>query len=427
VKRLLSVLWLFCCGLAWGSLPRDSFARLDYAALYQDLTWGTTAGVSLVNGTNWFQLNLVSLSGVYTYPTVTQMLPVTVNFTYDDNRNLLADGTRNFTYDDANRLIEVYVTNSWNNWRSTYAYDGLSRRRIRQDYTRQGSSWVLNNETHYIYGGSTVIQERNALNQPTVTYTRGNGLLARTDSNGTCYYHADGNHNVTALVNSQGTLVARYIYDPYGNLLEEWGAMADANVYRFASQEVHPLSGLYAYPFRFYDPNLGRWINRDPIGFWGGRNPFAFVGNNPINCVDPLGLSWYGDVFNYVGDEELMVADAIKQFFLGPPGGVQLKDPDILRAGSGLIEPIRDANGNDITSALLAQVATSLVTATLMGPEREGATIFGNAVKCKRLAKLGDAAKAVEEALAVEGGAQLPATLYHYTGEGNVANILEKG
>ena len=260
------------------------------AALYQDLTWGTTAGVSLLDGTNWFQLNMVSLSGVYTYPTVTQMLPVSVNFTYDDNRNLLSDGTRNFTYDDANRLVEIYVTNSWNNWRSTYAYDGLSRRRIRKDYTWQSNSWSLNNETHYLYAGSTVIQERNSLNQPTVTYTRGNGLLARTDTNGTCYYHIDGNHNVTALVNSQGTLVARYIYDPYGNLLESWGSMADANLYRFASQEVHPLSGLYAYPFRFYDPNLGRWINRDPIGFWGGRNPFVFVGNNPINAVDPDGL-----------------------------------------------------------------------------------------------------------------------------------------
>lgn len=261
------------------------------AALYRDLTWGTTAGVSLADGTNWFQLNMVSLSGVYTYPTVTQMLPVTVSFTYDDNRNLLSDGTRNFTYDDANRLIEIYVTNSWNNWRSTYAYDGLSRRRIRQDYTRQGSNWVLNNETRYLYAGSTVIQERNSINQPTVTYTRGNGLLARTDTNGTCYYHVDGNHNVTALVNSQGTLVARYIYDPYGNLLESWGSMADANRYRFASQEVHPLSGLYAYPFRFYDPNLGRWINRDPIGFLGGRNPFAFVGNNPISRIDPFGLA----------------------------------------------------------------------------------------------------------------------------------------
>jgi RHS repeat-associated protein len=103
----------------------------------------------------------------------------------------------------------------------------------------------------------------------------------------------DGNHNVTALVNSQGTLVARYIYDPYGNLLESWGSLADANLYRFASQEVHPQSGLYAYTFRFYDPNLGRWINRDPIGFLGGRNPFVFAGNNPINNADPYGLDFH--------------------------------------------------------------------------------------------------------------------------------------
>ena len=155
--------------------------------------------------------------------------------------------------------------------------------------TRGRPGWSLSDETHYIYPGNSVIQERNSLNQTKVSYTRGFGLLARTDStNGSLYYHTDGNDNVTALVNGQGTLVARYTYDPFGNLIGKHGSLADVNLYRFASQEVHPPSGLYAYTYRFYDPNLQRWINKDPIGFAGGRNPFAFVGNNPINNVDPL-------------------------------------------------------------------------------------------------------------------------------------------
>jgi RHS repeat-associated protein len=44
------------------------------------------------------------------------------------------------------------------------------------------------------------------------------------------------------------------------------------------------------YGFRFYDPNLQRWLNRDPIQEWGGLNLFGFVGNNPLNIADWLGL-----------------------------------------------------------------------------------------------------------------------------------------
>jgi len=125
-----------------------------------------------------------------------------------------------------------------------------------------------------------------------VTYTRGFSLLARTDSNGTLFYHLDGNNNVTALVDANGTRKAHYTYDSFGNLIEKSGPMADANLYRFAAKEVHPLSGLYSYLYRFYDANLQRWLSKDPIGLRGGRNVFAFVGNSPISRIDPLGLDF---------------------------------------------------------------------------------------------------------------------------------------
>jgi RHS repeat-associated protein len=117
-------------------------------------------------------------------------------------------------------------------------------------------------------------------------------LLARTDASGSTYYHADAAGNITAMADTSGNVVARYLYDPYGNLLGKWGALADANRYRFSSKEIHPNSGLYYYGFRFYEPNLQRWLNRDPIGERGGVNLYGFVGNRTVDQVDLLGLQY---------------------------------------------------------------------------------------------------------------------------------------
>jgi RHS repeat-associated protein len=64
-----------------------------------------------------------------------------------------------------------------------------------------------------------------------------------------------------------------------------------ANTYRFSSKEVDWRTGQYYYGYRYYDPNLQRWLNHDPIGERGGINLYRFVENNPVNRVDPLGLA----------------------------------------------------------------------------------------------------------------------------------------
>jgi RHS repeat-associated protein len=123
------------------------------------------------------------------------------------------------------------------------------------------------------------------------------GLLARSDgySTGTGnwstnnYYFADGNGNITHLVNAAQTLAASYRYDPFGNLISSSGTLASANVYRFSSKEFMVNSGMYYYLYRFYDPNLQRWINKDPIGEIGGMNAYGFLANSPLNRVDSLG------------------------------------------------------------------------------------------------------------------------------------------
>jgi RHS repeat-associated protein len=67
------------------------------------------------------------------------------------------------------------------------------------------------------------------------------------------------------MVNSSQSSVASYRYDPYGNTTSSSGSLATANVYRFSSKAIHVNSGMYYYGHRFYDPNLQRWLNRDPL------------------------------------------------------------------------------------------------------------------------------------------------------------------
>jgi RHS repeat-associated protein len=167
--------------------------------------------------------------------------------------------------------------------------------------------WVLASRTLYLYDGNLVIRERDGNNFPTVSYTRGRdlsgslqgaggigGLLAfsqiPTPSPRHSYYHADGNGNITMLIDSVQLAAAKYLYDPFGNTLSASGPVAEANLYRFSSKEQHISSSVLSYGYRRYQPFLQRWTNRDPIEEGGGLNLYAIVANDPINQVDPFGL-----------------------------------------------------------------------------------------------------------------------------------------
>src|SRR5437868_5740827 len=84
-------------------------------------------------------------------------------------------------------------------------------------------------------------------------------------------------------------MVAKYRYDAFGRAISSGGTLASANVYRFSSKEIHVNSGMHYYLYRFYDPNLQRWIKRDPIGEEGGYNLYSFCENEPLGGVDSFG------------------------------------------------------------------------------------------------------------------------------------------
>ena len=101
------------------------------------------------------------------------------------------------------------------------------------------------------------------------------------------FYDAYG--NVMGYWNAQGNVVAEYTYDAFGKMLSSSGPMADVFLFRYSTKYYDPETGLYYYGYRFYSPELMRWITRDPIGEEGGVNLYAMCCNASISDFDILG------------------------------------------------------------------------------------------------------------------------------------------
>jgi RHS repeat-associated protein len=110
------------------------------------------------------------------------------------------------------------------------------------------------------------------------------------------YVQQDANWNVTALINTSGSVVERYVYDPYGKpsfLNASWTTLsgsAYAWIYLHQGGRYDTTSLLYNFRMRHYSPSLGRWVQIDPLRHAAGdTNLYRFVRDNPIFYTDPSG------------------------------------------------------------------------------------------------------------------------------------------
>ena len=95
--------------------------------------------------------------------------------------------------------------------------------------------------------------------------------------------------SVRLVINSStGTVAQRLDYDEYGNVLNDSNPGFQPFAYAGGFYDVD--TGLVRFGARDYDAAVGRWIQSDPIGFQGGLDTYAYVGNNPVVYIDPWGL-----------------------------------------------------------------------------------------------------------------------------------------
>ena len=243
-----------------------------------------------------FQNELIT----YDYNNVSQLLSSTnpsKAFTYDADGNMTQGYTPEgymFTavYDAENRLKSVEYTGSGGVVHKTeYLYSG-------NDFLAESKKYengVLTSDTRFIRDGLLTLQERNASNNVIRENVWGSdigsgigGLLNLRQGGQDYSYLYDGKGNVTALIDGSQAADATYTYDVFGNLIVKIGSLNQP--VQFSTKTYDEKTGLLYYGYRFYSPMMGRWITRDPLGETGGINLYGFVGNNPINSLDTLGL-----------------------------------------------------------------------------------------------------------------------------------------
>lgn len=291
----------------------DGTHAYGYDALYQLISAAHPTSSYIPEKNETFSYDPVgnrgadSISSNYVYDAANQLTSnSSYTFTYDSNGNLTAktnvatSQTTNYIFDDEDQLTQITFPDGN---MLAFKYDALGRR-----IEKQFGSAINPTVTRYIYSGPDIVAILDGNNNLVSLFTQGPGadepLYVRQASGAEYSLHADGLGSIAAHADAAGNLVERIVYNSFGR-----GVIADVrgqdvvfssvsitgSPYSFTGREWDFEAGLYYYRARYYSPDTGRFLSRDPISFAGGdTNLYRYVANSPTNARDPLGTGAFG-------------------------------------------------------------------------------------------------------------------------------------
>jgi RHS repeat-associated protein len=235
--------------------------------------------------------------------------PATQNFSHDADGNLTNDSVWTYIWDGENRLIRMIAfTTVGPQQRLDFEYDWRGRRISKKVWNNTAGSGSPTVDQRFLYDGWNLLTIVDSSGAAAHSFQWGTDLSGSIQgaggvgglismkvhsggNAGTYFYSHDGNGNVIALANvANGSVAGAYEYNAFGETIRATGPLAQANPFRFSTKYQDSETDLLYYGYRYLAAWTGKWVSRDLIEERGGLNLHAFVANNAVHRIDPLGL-----------------------------------------------------------------------------------------------------------------------------------------
>ena len=234
---------------------------------------------------NRLSANLNGIFKAYTVNNLNQYTSAgTTNFIYDGNGNQIFDGNYNMQYDaEGRKLVDSIAGNIYR-----YQYDAFGRRSVKS------FNGTLSN---FYYAGLRQIEERNSSDVLVANQIYDFMPLVRNYNNKKYFYHHNDLTSTEAVTDSVGNLIEHYRYEDFGKTSffnAQNNSIANSTInnrFLYTSQEYDTHDSVYQFHYRNYNPTIGNFSQRDPIGYADQMGMYQYVGNNPGSNMDPLGLA----------------------------------------------------------------------------------------------------------------------------------------